>query len=188
MTLDEVFQRVQSGLIKLAKRKGVTIMVDEERGEYGAEFYKLEDLPRRVAINKERVYVEMSRAWHPIYFELLVGSKLDQEVSVRAIRYRVNVNYVPLQVVDWKEGDEFSTNGLELIGIRSLPALGEIRISIPFNRYMCSEIPKENRWDVDGYVGFSSYLGQFKKSFSFSAMKLKEEDWQVLFPPPVKEI
>lgn len=188
MTLEDVFQRIQSGLIKLEKKKGVTIMVDEEKGEYyGAEFYKLEDPPRRVSINKDSVYVEGARAWHPIYFDLLLGSKLDKEISIRAIRYRVNVNYVPLQVVDWKEGDEFATNGLELKGIRSLPALSEIRISMPFNRYMCSEIPKENRWDLDGYVEFSSFLGEFKKSFSFSAMKLKEEDWQILFPPPVAE-
>ncbi|MBT9142943.1 MAG: hypothetical protein DDT32_00947 [Syntrophomonadaceae bacterium] len=50
---------------------------------------------------------------------------------------------MPLQVVDWEKGDGFSTNGLELRGIRSLPAFGEILISIPFNRYMCSEIPEK---------------------------------------------
>jgi len=164
-------------------------MVDEEKGEYyGAEFYKLEDLPQRVSINKDKVHVETAVAWHPIYFDLLLGSKLDKEISIRSIRYRVNVNYVPLQVVDWKEGDEFATNGLELRGIRSLPALSEIRISMPFNRYMCSEIPEENRWGLDGYVEFSSPLGEFKKSFSFDAMKLKEEDWRTLFPGPVVEI
>ena len=121
-------------------------------------------------------------------FDLLLESKIDKEVSIRSIRYRVKVNYVPLQVVDWKQGDEFATNGLELGGIRTLPALSEIRISLPFNRYMCSEIPEENRWDLDGYVEFSSLLGEFKKSFSFDAMKLNKEDWRTLFPEPVMEI
>ncbi|MBT9147194.1 MAG: hypothetical protein DDT32_00946 [Syntrophomonadaceae bacterium] len=43
-------------------------------------------------------------------------------------------------------------------------------------------------WELDGYVEFSSYLGEFKKGFSFRAMELNEEDWQVLFPPLVKDI
>lgn len=188
MTLEELVERIQSGLIKLEKRKGATIMVDQEKGEYGLEFYKLEDLPRRVSVNKDRAYIERGVTWHPIYFDLLLGSKVDKEISIRSIRYRVKVNYVPLQVVDWKQGDEFATNGLELRGICPLFALSEIRISIPFNCYMCSEIPRENRWDLDGYVEFSSALGEFKKSFSFDAMKLKEEDWRILFPEPVAEI
>lgn len=188
MTLEELIERIQSGLIRLEKREGATIMVDEEKGEYGLELYKLEDLVRRVSVNKDRAYIERAVAWHPIYFDLLLGSKVDKEISIRSIRYRVKVNYVPLQVVDWKQGDEFATNGLELRGIRPLPALSEIRISMPFNRYMCSEMPEENRWDLDGYVEFCSALGEFKKSFSFNAMKLEEEDWRTLFPGPVVEI
>ena len=48
MTLEELVERIGSGLIILEKRKGATLMIDEEKGEYGLEFYKLEDLPRRV--------------------------------------------------------------------------------------------------------------------------------------------
>lgn len=164
-------------------------MIDEEKkAEYSIEVYTLEDLVRRVSVNEDRAHMAREVPWHPIYFDLILESKVDMEISIRSIRYRVKVNYVPLQVVDWKQGDKFATNALELRGICPLTPLSKIRVSVPFNRYMCSEIPEENRWDLDGYIKFCSILGEFPTSFHFDGMKLNEEDWRTLFPTPAVEI
>ncbi|MCL0041276.1 hypothetical protein M1N08_00805 [Dehalococcoidia bacterium] len=189
MTLEEVIERIQGGLMRLEKRKGGTIMIDEEKKtEYSIEVYTLEDLDKRVSVNEDRAYIRRDVPGHPIYFDLILESKVDMEISIRSIRYRVEVKHVPLQLVDWKQGDKFATNALELRAIGPLPALGKTRITVPFNCYMCSEIPEENRWYLDGYIEFCCILGEFKRSFYFGPMRLNEEDWRTLFPTPAVEI
>jgi len=188
MTPEEFVERIKKGLIKPETRGGAVIMVDEQKGEYGFEFYKLEDLPQRISVKRDRAYLEKAVPWYPIYFDLIVGSKMDKGIPIKSIRCRVKCNYIPLQVIDWRQGDEFATNGLEVRGIRSLPALSETRISIPFNPYICPKIPEGNRWDLDGYVEFDSPLGEFKKHFSLDFYKLREEDWQILFPLKVSKL
>jgi len=159
-------------------------MEEKEEGmPFVVDICELKDLPRRVSINEGKAYIERATAWHPIYFDLLLESKINKDISIQSIRCRVKGNDAPLQVIDWKQGDEFATNGLVLSGIYPLPALGKICISIPFNQYMCSKLPEENRWGLDGFIEFKSHLGNFKKTFSFIAIELKKEDWLLFLSP-----
>lgn len=159
----------------------------EEGMHFDVNICEPKDLPQRVSIKKDKAYIERATAWHPIYFDLLLESKINKDISIQSIRCRVKGNDAPLQVIDWKQGDEFATNGLELRGIRPLPALGEIRISMPFNQYMCSKLPEKNMWGLDGFIEFETYLGNskniFKTIFSSNAIMLNKEDW-LLFPSP----
>jgi len=156
----------------------------EEKGEQEfpgrADIYDLKDLPQRISLTRCEAYLE-GVPGNPIYFDLILDSKVKEELVIKAVRCRFSCAYIPLQVVDWGERDEFASNGFQLRNIRPLPPLGSIGISIPFNTYACPKIPYENRWDLDGCIEFSSQLGIFMKSIgsepTVQNVKLPHTDW-----------
>ncbi|MDI6815508.1 MAG: hypothetical protein QMC90_05495, partial [Dehalococcoidales bacterium] len=93
MTPEEFIERIQKGLIKPEIRGGVVIMVDEEKGKYGFELYNLEDFPRRISIREGKAYLERGVSGRPVYFELIVGNKLDKAIPIRSMRCRVKCNF-----------------------------------------------------------------------------------------------
>ena len=160
----------------------------EEKGEeklpFGVDVYTLKDIAERVPITECKAHLHDRLPGNPIYFDLTLDSKVKEEPVIKAIRCKFSCDYIPLQVVDWRDGDEFASNGLQLKSIRPLPPLGSIIISIPFNIYVCSKIPYTNRWDLEGYIEFSSSKGFVKKSIgpepALRNIKLPDADWNAL--------
>ena len=154
---------------------------EEQEFPIGVDVYELKDLHQRISITKCEAHLENRRPGDPIYFELTLDSKVKEELIIKAVRCRFSCAYIPLQVVDWREEDEFASNGFQLRNISPLPRLGSIKFSIPFNTYACPKIPYENRWDLDGNIEFSSQQGIFKKSIgpepTVQNIKLPDADW-----------
>jgi len=156
----------------------------EEKPPFGADVYTVEDIPERISITGCKAHLHDRLPGNPIYFDLILDSKVKEELVIKAVRCKFSCDYIPLQVVDWREGDEFASNGLQLKNIRSLPPLGSTRISIPFNTYACTRIPYENRWDLGGYIEFGSKGRISKKSITpepaSQNIKLPDTDWNAL--------
>ena len=83
-------------------------MTDKEKSKYGVEFVDLDNLQKRVSIRKDVAYLLQGYAGSPITFQLLASSKIDKDLPVGSIRCRIKCGYVPLQVVEIKEGDSLS--------------------------------------------------------------------------------
>ena len=141
-------------------------------------------LPQRLKIIKCEAHLEDRLPGNPIYFTLFLDSKATEELIIKAVKCRFSCAYIPLQVVDWEEENEFASNGFGLRGIDPLPPRGSIIISVPFNTYVCSQIPYENRWDLAGYIKFDVRGKVFLKSIGVEPavqnIKLPVADWNTL--------
>ena len=89
----------------------------------------------------------------PFYFVVRLSNKSPISFFVKSLYYKIEYNFIPLQVVYWKKGEEFASNGLQPSIKDLLPKAGA-NIDLPFNPVIClPSLPEDNKgWSVNGFI------------------------------------
>ncbi len=118
--------------------------------------------------------------FRPIEFALKIVSKAQVPLTLEGFNVCIKYDGLPVQVIQWRRGDEFASNGLEPVA-HDLEPLDTVHLGLRYNPVI-SRVglpPKPDRWAMDGYIRLSEQNGQLTtKHFELWGIALKDSNWE----------
>ncbi|MCK4475860.1 MAG: hypothetical protein KAU16_03960 [Methanophagales archaeon] len=182
--------------------EGITLIILEKMIEHYPRFTKIfkrkiiKSFSEDVSCKEmEKGHYIESKIGSPFYFSVILSNKSPIHFSVESLHYKIEYKDIPLQVVYWKNGEEFASNGLKP-SIQDLMAKGNANLCLPFNPAIClPSLPEENKgWGVYGSIELECRYGIISVPVSISNTKIPDnyaeerrkywESISQLFKPP----